>query len=392
MSNSKKRTRTRKRKSNKSPEDEELVIKRENSSSHLSTDDTLIPTGLTELNCIVSGNAFGGIPAGGQVHVVGDSDAGKTILVVTALAEIAADDRFDDYRLIYLPTEGGFSFNVEYLFGSALAERLEVIEFDPYTVSVGSKKKKYEMHNTVEQWYQAICTMMKESKCAIITDSLDGLTCEDWEVAEIKKEDGDDAGGSMGMEKAKAFHKGLRKIRRDARASGGVHFYLSQVKDKSVDFGFANVKYSGGKALKHYADLQIAISVGGPATYRTLKGEKHKVSSLTKVKVLKNHINGKNGEILFRIVHNYGIDDLYGCVDYLNRFRWTGLKTAETPKEIGCDLPLNKKAKEAEKQKQILEVVDWIEDNRKMKKVRRLVQNTFHDVEEELTPKRKRRF
>lgn len=373
---------------------DELVIERENSSSKLATDGTLIPTGLSELNLICSGNVNGGIPAGGLIHVVGDSDSGKTLWCMTALAAVANNPKFDDYAIIYMPTEGGFSFNVPFMFGGATDEKLQIINLQPYEKKYGSKKKVYKFHNTVDDWGPTVVKLMQEQKCVLITDSIDGLSCEDWQVAEACKDTGDDEGGSMGMEKAKALHKALRNIRLAARATGSVMFYISQSKQK-VGFGHVAVNYSGGDALKFYADLQTAISVGGKPFYKTIKSKPHKIGSQTKIKVLKNHINGKGGaEIIFRILHNYGIDDMYGVIQYLHTYRWTGKKKAEySIDEIGCDLDLNLTATtETLLSKELKTLVEWVETNNKTKKTRRLMQKSFHALEAELTPNREKRF
>ena len=403
MSESKKRKRKRKGTSKKKEQEEdELEIKRTskgNSSSHYTDRDNLIPTGLSELNLMASGNVHGGLPPGSMVHIVGNSDAGKTILTTSSLAEVAHNPNFDHYDIVHIPTEGGFGFNVEYMFGSKLEERLNVHQLPTYEKKMkipgSSKKRAYEFMKTVEGMCMEVCRIMRQAPSVIVLDSIEGLSCEHWRAVEIEEElhDNFDTGGSMGMEKAKALHGALSTIKNVAIETGSVFYYISQAKDKKIDFGFASgLNYSGGRAPKFFADIQLGITSGGKDFKKTIKGVEHIIGSQTKVKVTKNHINGKKGVIFFRILHNYGIDDIYGVIYYLLTNRWTGKKTARDPKEIKCNIKTQRGASDKEQDRVALELLEWAEENNKEKRLRVIMQKTFHEIEEDLTPKRKRRF
>src|SRR3990172_2022287 len=76
----------------------------------------LLSTGSTVCNLACSGNVKGGLVKGHYYLIVGDSAAGKTILVLTILAEAANNPNFDNHRLIYDPVEGGALFDMRKFF------------------------------------------------------------------------------------------------------------------------------------------------------------------------------------------------------------------------------------------------------------------------------------
>ena len=81
-----------------------------------------IPTGSTLLNCAISDDPFGGFKIGKIANLVGDSSAGKSMLAVTCLAEVAMYSRFDQFRLIYDEPEAAMEFNMNHLFGPDFGE------------------------------------------------------------------------------------------------------------------------------------------------------------------------------------------------------------------------------------------------------------------------------
>jgi RecA/RadA recombinase len=87
--------------------------------------DWLVPTGSTLLNCACSDYSHGGYGIGKLVNLIGDSSSGKTLLALTAFAEMYMLDKWNDYRLIYDDVEAALEFNVNYLFGVDIGHRIE---------------------------------------------------------------------------------------------------------------------------------------------------------------------------------------------------------------------------------------------------------------------------
>ena len=96
--------------------------KKEN--SHFNPDE-FVSSGSTLLNLALTDHPHCGWQKGKMANVIGDSSSGKTFLTLTSFAEATQDDNFDDFRLIMDDAEHANEFNLEHLFGSAVAERIE---------------------------------------------------------------------------------------------------------------------------------------------------------------------------------------------------------------------------------------------------------------------------
>ena len=86
----------------------------------------LIPTGSTLLNCALSDQYQGGYAIGTFVNTIGDSGTGKTLLALNSLADMTLHRRFDDYRFIFDDDEAALAGNLRFMFGSEVAERIEL--------------------------------------------------------------------------------------------------------------------------------------------------------------------------------------------------------------------------------------------------------------------------
>lgn len=85
-----------------------------------------LSTGCTLLNLAISDDARKGWPCGKIVNPIGDSDTGKTILAMTAMAEAAKSPFFLGHKLIYADIEEAIAFDVSEMFGEKLAKRLKL--------------------------------------------------------------------------------------------------------------------------------------------------------------------------------------------------------------------------------------------------------------------------
>ena len=175
--------------------------------------DNLIPTSSTLLNCACSDNPTGGYGIGKLVNLIGDSSSGKTLLGLSCFAEMAMFKKFDEYAFIYDDVEAALEFNLDYLFGADVSERIDM--------SITS--------DTIQDFYGNITRTIREGRPFVyILDSLDALTS----IEEMKRastyskkpeveynEDGSKkkTKGSYKMEKAKLVSEILRVIARDIK-------------------------------------------------------------------------------------------------------------------------------------------------------------------------------
>ena len=280
------------------------------------TPDRFLSSGSTLVNLACTGEPNAGFLRGHYYLIVGDSDSGKTFLSLTCFAEATINDNFSEFRLIYDAPEGGALMDLERFFGPSVAKRLESPEV----------KDGEAIHSqSIEEFYFHVDDALKMGKPFVyVLDSQDCLSSKA-EEEKFKKTKGtyrkqrrgesvDKEKGSYGDGKAKAHSSNLRRLMGKLRTSGSILIIINQTRD-SFDM-FEKSTYSGGRALKFYATLQLWLSKAG-ALDRQIKGKKRQLGIVAKVRVKKNRVTGRDRTVLVPLYHSCGIDDIGGCIDYL---------------------------------------------------------------------------
>lgn len=336
------------------------------------------PTGSTVLNCACSDSPFGGYREGTAVNMVGDSSSGKTFTVLSGLAEIVYDPKFDDADLYYDDVERADGFDKEKLFGPDFSERVQ-----PPAWEEGEEEGELIplMSRTVEDLRRNVYRICKEGRRFVyITDSLDALTSEE-EIARLEEESkGKDPGGTYGTEKAKALSSILRSIIYEIEKSRGLLIIVSQTRQKIGALPFEKKKYrSGGDALTFYCSHVIWLGTIKKIT--TKVGEKTYVTGvLTEAKVTKNKVTGKLRNVRFTIYYSYGIDDIRSCIEYLTEIKhWKKAKGG-----------LN--ASEFDTVGSIATLIKKMEEGRGIRRLKRIVGRVWNAIEKKLEIDRPSRF
>jgi len=340
----------------------------------------LLSTGSTTLNLACSGDLRGGFMTGHYYFFVGDSNSGKTFLGLTCLAEAAANPAFDDHRLIYDAVEGGALMDFERFFGKRMASRIEpprVVDGQPV------------FSRTVEEMYDHLDDAYKDGRPFIyIEDSQDALSSE----AEIKKSeqlkrgrrkekksDDEEPTGSFGDGKAKVHSANIRRQMGRLEERDSILLILNQTRDSFSMFEKSS--YSGGKALKFYATLQLWSKVAGQIT-KTVRGRPRQLGINAKVQVKKNRMTGRDRSVVVPIYHSVGIDDIGGCIDYLLAEKaWSKRGQTIVAKNIG---PVIEGSRE--------KLVHEIERRDLEEDIRELVGEVWAEIEEACEVERKPRY
>ena len=341
----------------------------------LSTKDYL-STGSTLLNLACSGRIDGGFAKGLYTLLVGDSSSGKTFLSLTCLAEATLNPEFKDYRFIFDNAENGALMDVAKFFGQELADRLEP--------PAGTKEDPV-YSSTVEEFYYHTDDACKDGTPFIyVLDSMDALdTQEEEEHFQERKNahrKGKSVSGTYGTSKAKRNSSGLRTLTNNLRKSGSILIVVSQTRDNiGFDARFNPKTRSGGRALRFFCRLEFWSSIA-ERIKRRVRGSDRQVGIISKVKIVKNHISGWEGNIEVPIYRSTGIDDIGGCVRYLvEEKHWkenSGVINAAEFDFKGSQEDLVSKIEEEE-----------LEQDLKL-----LVQEVWEDIESKCTIKRKSRY
>jgi RecA/RadA recombinase len=338
----------------------------------------LLSSGSTLLNLACTGTTKGAYPKGDYIFFVGDSDSGKTWYCMSMLAEAATNARFDDYRFIYDPTEGGAQMDIAYYFGQAVADRLEAPVEGAEPMSAASEH--------LEGFYINLDRALDHEKpCIYILDSMDALNPieadEKFDADRKQIESGKEASGSFGTAKAKLNSQHLRRIIPKLRKTGSILIIIAQTRD-NIGFGaqFNPKTRAGGKALEFYADMQIWTSPKGPI-YKTVRGKKRAVGNQSICKVKRSRVTGRRAEVVVPFYHEYGIDDVSSMIDYLiEEGHWAKNKQGRVD------------AKDFEFQGTETKLIEHIENNELVTDLRGIVGTVWSDIIEQSKLKRKPRY
>ena len=343
----------------------------------------LIPSGITLLNCACSDDPAGAFVLGQIVTLPGGSVSGKTMEVLTMLAECCADKRFDEYDLFHDDGEEAVSgIDIPYLFGHLLAERMKPSAFD-------EEAQEPIPSETIQDFKGRILRLCKDSKKPFIyiLDSLDSLTTVEEVEKEYKKaiaaaksaEAVAELKGSYKTEKAKHVGEALRMIRSKLKKTKSALFIVQQIRANIGKTFGKETTTSGGLAPFYYSFHQVWMTKIQNHT-RTVGGIKKKIGSRTKAEVTKNKLNGKMQEVEFDIYYDYGIDDVAANVDFLVGCKWWGKE-----KETIIAHDLNMKAGRSG-------LIEKIENERAEKELQKIVGKAWLEVEESMRINRSRRF
>ena len=259
------------------------------------------PTGSTLLNLALSNDHNGGFDAGKVVSIIGDSSAGKSILVDTVLAEACRLERFDEYALVHDDAEAAMAFDMSHLFGNKMAARTQVLSYDTDPVA----------SNIIDDFKLNMGRAMRNGPVVWALDSWDAVMSAEEKKAYETALDGKDPKGSMGAEKAKAAHELFRNLCRDIRATKSLLMVLFQTKDR-MGGGFGGKTKSGCNAPTFFSTHELWMKL----RERIIKRDRE-IGRRILVQVRKNKILGPPRECYVDIYPSVGIDDIGPSIDFL---------------------------------------------------------------------------
>lgn len=335
-----------------------------------------VSTGSTILDLSCTGHIGCGFKKGHYYLLVGDSMSGKTWISHTILAEASINKSFDDYRFIYNDSEGGALMDIRKYFGRNLYKRLEPPD--------GTRKDPI-YSDSVEHLYDSIDDALEEGTPFIfIQDSMDALNTEadEKKLKELKRarEKGkiDTQTGTYALSKPKINSSRLRSLMSKLRKTGSILVILSQTRD-NIGFGFETQTRAGGRSLTFYATFELWLSVR-ERIKKTVKGRPRTIGTLSKVRVKKNRVQGKDRTAHIPIYYSSGIDDVGGNISWLiEEKHWSGTKAKVKAPEFDFDGTIEK-------------LVQKIEEEEEEKTLKKLVSSVWNEIEEGCQVERKNKY
>lgn len=254
-----------------------------------------LSTGCTLLDLAIADRLPGGFPAGRISHVYGDESTGKTVLGSEALGSAQR--------------QGGLASldDVEGVWDVDRAEELHDVHIDdPEKWDESTSESIEDMFDNKLQDVIKKCVNI-EGPCCRVEDSLSALSSK----AEMDSKMTD---GTYGTSRAKQLSAGFRKYIGPLNDSGLALIFIDQTRENvGVTWG-DSVTTSGGKALRFYASVRVFLSY-----IERIKNTREKVVGVklgffTK----KNKVAPPFREGTFRILFDYGIDDIGTSVEWLH--------------------------------------------------------------------------
>lgn len=337
-----------------------------------------LSTSYTPLDLACTKRIKGAILKGTYVLLVGKSNSGKTIVGHAMLAEACASPNFANYRIICDNPERGAMPQLIKLFGSELENRIEppagTIE-DP-------------IHSTtVEEFYYHLDNAITAGKPFVyLLDSMDALDSdEENELFEEKKAYHEGTSkkkpkGSYKMGKPKVNSSWLKRAIVRLPKNGSILIIIAQTRDKVNTFAKGDKDTrAGGHALTFYAAVEMWFSIREKLK-RNIKGKDRIIGTLSRVRVKRSRVSGKDQTVFMPIYNSFGIDDIGGCVDFLiEEKHWKTGKDGINAREF--EFKGNRE-----------ELVKLIEELDAETELRKLVKKVWLEIEAACAVKRKARY
>ena len=307
--------------------------------------DQVLSTGSTTLDLAISSNRIygGGIPGNIFMEIYGPSGSGKT----SVLSEICGSAQLNGGDAKFLDPEARLDEEYSRIYGHTL------------------KKDLYARPDTVTELFEHIINYNTDPShiSVIAADSLAALSTN------MEMEDSD----KRGQRRAKEFSEGLRKTARLIGKRNQILVCSNQM--RQGEFGKVT---PGGFAVPYYASLRIEMRQLSKIEAKKKIGDGATVTRVIGIesacKITKSSIDVPYREVPVYILFNLGIDDVRGNLQWLKTIKSSSKYIAVDKEYMSMNAAIN-----------------YIEENEKEDELRKIVIDTWNEVEEQFSTKRNKK-
>lgn len=275
-----------------------------------------IDSGSWMLNLALTNVVDQGYPIGRVINPIGDYSTGKTLLaceVVNSVWYLEHLMKKKKVKMYYDEPEHAFDYRLASKFRMPLDQVIGLRED-----LTGFKRKKgerlFQRSRTVENLYNNLQMINEKDKdydvVLYILDSLDTLK-DAREIKHLEKKgiEKQDMGGGKARVLSQLFRNSIDKVHN----SNILLFILSQIRmNVGVVFGDPNTR-AGGKALDHYSSQMFMLK-----EVRKIQSDKKINQGIeVRVKIKKNKTGSRYNDVIFNILHGWGIDNYGSAVNFL---------------------------------------------------------------------------
>lgn len=278
-------------------------------------------TGCTVLDLAIANQLPGGIPVGRIIQVYGGFSTCKTVIATTILGYALRNGMLADF----VDIERTFDSNFAKMYGLDSSnsdfrlidtEAPDTVEqfFDKYLPSLYKKKKKKKKKEDEDDSKEEV-EIDHRSKEKITKSRI--VAVDSWTALPTETEKEEDlADKTMGLSKPKIVSTAFRKCLRDVANNNISLFVIDQTRDNVTNMGRKEV-VSGGRALEFYSSVRIYLKNDG----RIENSAKKTIGMWVKFEITKNKVAPPMRSGRFRILFDYGLDDIASNVYFISEFQ-----------------------------------------------------------------------
>jgi len=248
---------------------------------------TWLSTGCTLLDMAISGRYPGGVPAGRYIHVYGAEATAKTVLAMTVLGSAQRSG----LKTFFNDVENTFDDQWAQLFG---------LQCNDNTWNLGVSSS---IENFFDEYLKDILEDESNNNSVIAVDSLTAMPSQ-----KELEEDMTDLG--FQATRPKQIGLGLRKYMMPVAKSDITIIFIDQTRDNIGGYG---ERVSGGRALPFYASVRIHLF----SDEKIVNKHDKEIGTWIKFKIDKNKVSAPYKEGRFKILWEYGIDNIATNLDFL---------------------------------------------------------------------------
>jgi len=315
------------------------------------------PTGCTVLDLAIANQYPGGIPIGRIVHLYGGASTCKTVLATTICGYAQRTGKMAYYA------------DIERTFDPAFAEIYGLDSSDEKSFLLGyqgvSGKTEEDEPETLEEFFDDWLKKVVESNVkkdkVIVVDTITVLPAKIEQDKKMEEQ-------GYGAYRAKQISLGLRKYIKKLADSNATLICIDQTRDNVGSFIGGEIT-TGGRGLEFYSSVRLYLKHDNEIV-KTVGKVTKKVGIWVKFKVQKNKVGPPFREGRFRILFDYGLDDVASNLYFISEYQ-NGRAAANK---------LSTKIKLFDDEKTINAWIKYIEDNNLEKELQKEVWKLWQEI------------
>lgn len=265
-----------------------------------------LSTGSTVLDLAVSNSHPGGLPMGRYIHIYGAESTCKTVLAMTVLGAAQRSGAI----AFFADIENTFDFKWARLFG------LQCDDTDIWRLGNWWEKNTDgfpEQPGSIEEFFdEYLCKIIAlddPRPKVVAVDSLSALPSNVEIETALDK-------ASFQATRAKQMSTAMRKYQRVLSKHDITLLLIDQARDTFNAFGEKETT-SGGRAVKFYSSVRIHLKSGSK-----IKNSKDQhIGIWVPFNIVKNKVASPHRSGQFKIIWDYGIDDVHGNLAFIKDYQ-----------------------------------------------------------------------